>query len=100
MNHFAKTKRQFKYLSRQINALLSLKRWSSLSTSKRQAYIYRLRKLNSKVQYLIPTTARLKTLGIAAGLIGQITLSNGQTFGTTQTNPFSLTTDGGFVNCT
>lgn len=100
MNHFAKTKRQFKYLSKKINVLISFKKWSKLSFTKRQEYIRRLKKLDLKVQYLIPKRARLKTLGIAAGLIGHVTLSNAQTFGSPQTNPFNLSSNGGFITTT
>ncbi|MBL4649840.1 MAG: VCBS repeat-containing protein, partial [Aureispira sp.] len=100
MKHFTKIERQFNYLSKQINQLFTFKKWSKLSLPKRQQYIRRLRQLNSRLQFLIPNSKRLKTLGVAAILISSNSFSQAQVFAPAQTNPYNLVDNGAFVTCT
>jgi hypothetical protein len=100
MKHFTKIERQFNYLSKQINKLFTFKKWSKLSLSKRQKHIRRLRQLNSRLQYFIPNSKRLKTLGAAAILISSSSFAQAQVFAPAQTNPYNLVDNGNFVTCT
>lgn len=91
--HLNRRKRQFRNLSAYINKLIKTHQWENLNDSYRKNLIFRLNHLFRQIYGYFSSFELKKILAGAAIFIGLPFISNAQSFGPPQLNPFGLAPD-------
>lgn len=93
-NYYAKTKRQYKYLTKRLNRLLQNGEWEKLSEMKQGRFKARLKTLYQKLEGAFSSPRLIKALGAAALVMGLSSTAHAQSFKAPVTNPFALVNKG------
>jgi hypothetical protein len=88
--YYAKTKRQYKYLVKRINKLISTNEWETLSKKQQNKFKARLKRLTSYLTSVFNKTSVIKSMGAAALVLGMGVTANAQSFNSSVQNPFNL----------
>ncbi|MCT4624037.1 MAG: T9SS type A sorting domain-containing protein [Schleiferiaceae bacterium] len=90
-HYYAKTKRQYNFVVKQINRLLNNNEWESLDSSKQDQLKKKLARLFKKLNSHFNSKSLVRAMGAAALVVGVTTQSYGQSFTSAVQNPFGLT---------